>query len=210
MKISDISLDEAKSAISVKLNEVITHLGLKPVASVDIFGQLEAAVKVHRYVAMHNTYQDSIMDDKKRYEANGDAMSTYDLYQALVYQKAVCTSNSLEVAALLGRVNVIAFCVYLDSTDGGGKHMANLVLLGGHYYYFDATLERYTHEKTHDDPNYQQLYVAGLGREVYESLYTPLSVLNLHVAVMPDLYLFADAKDIPRSVITMALDNQNL
>ncbi|MBQ6449442.1 hypothetical protein IJJ08_00870 [bacterium] len=206
MKIFGLSLDEAKSAINVKLNEIITHLSLNPVAPADIFGQLEAAVKVHRFVAMHNTYQDSIMDEKARYEGDGDALSTYDLYQALVHQKAVCTSNSLEVAALLGQVKVIAFCVYLESSDGGGKHMANLVLIGGHYYYFDATLERYTHEQANNDPDYHRLYVAGLGRKFYEKLYAPLGVVNLHAAMLPDLYLLADPEDIPHSVITMALN----
>ena len=202
---TSISLSEAQAVISAKINYVLTQLQLGPVEPTDIIGQLSAAIKVHRFVAMSNTYDESIMTGKDKYYEDGETMVAYDLYQALIHQKGVCTSNALEVAALLKPIGVIAFCLHAESTEGG-DYMANIVLIGGSYYYFDATLERYCHDESGEDPQYQQLFCAGLGRESYERLYLPRHVLNEQYC-LPDFPLHIDSADIPRLIVNKLVTN---
>lgn len=159
--------------IDSKIDEIINELELHETD--DPYQQLEMCLKVQKYITVNNFYDESMLDEKR-----GNSFKEIyinDLYNALIYNRAICTSNSAEFKEILSRVGVDVKNVFVIS-DNNESHMCNIVNIGGDYYYFDSTLERTIYDSNiynHDDVI---LFCAGMGKNDYEIYYKPLGIMD--------------------------------
>lgn len=173
-----IDIDSIHAKTESKINEIMTELGLRE--SEDVMEQLRACCRLQKYIAVRNEYDDTIMEQKTQYPA--EYVVDMNLYNAVVLQNGVCTSNSIEMREILSKINIKAECVGLISNDNGAMHMAVLVELMGEYYYFDPTLERLIWQKNTDgNPDDIHLCAAGLGEEEYCQFYTPQAIVPRNI-----------------------------
>jgi hypothetical protein len=141
------------------------------------------------------------MDEKAGYSS--EDIVTLDLYNAVVKQKGVCTSNALMFKKLAQRVGVKAEVVGLISNENGAMHTANLVELDDENYFFDSTLETTIYDANKDKTDGRLiLCCAGLGMETYSEYYTPQVILpdNPSDKVMP-LPNNISEHDIPNDIV---------
>ncbi len=83
-------------------------------------------------------------------------------------------TNSYVFSCILSRVGMTVCNVGLKD-ENDEFYMANLVLLGNEYYYFDSSLEKEIYEEEKEE-NIEEfsLCCAGLGKKSYESFFTPV------------------------------------
>lgn len=162
--------------IKEKINEIIFELGLKK--SNDVMTQLRNCCLVHKYIVEHVEYKDSIMKEKENLDPNVN-IRTMDLYNALIKNVGVCSSNSIMFQEILRKIGVKVECVGLVSKDDMGHHMANLVELNGEYYFFDTTLEAYIFEEHRKKGHDLVLCCAGLGTREYCQFYEPKVIMPI-------------------------------
>lgn len=161
----------------VAIADIIKKLGL--MASNDPNEQLRICVKVHEYIRRHNNYNRDIIGEKEKYGVMN--IRTIDLNNAVVKNNGVCSSNSIEFQEIVTRLGVTAECVALVNKATGVVHMANLVLLGGYYFYFDTTMDA----ELYKDNNSSELHYAGLGSEDYEIIYKADSIIPFNLLEPP-------------------------
>lgn len=156
-----------------KIDNIVEELELE--RTNDVLGQVENCRKVATYIVEHNKYDDKALEEKQI----GELMIEKDLRNALIEERGVCSSFSVEFEAILERVGMDVKTVSLATKDGGA-HACNLVKIGDKYYYFDTTSEMSLFEtrKKEDSNTELILCFAGLGKEEYEEFYTPMAILN--------------------------------
>lgn len=161
------SKEEKVEEIEKKIQDIIMELGLKESVS-GSFSSLRACCKVQEYIIKHNIYTSDILDKK----ANGNFDVIDDLYAAVVENKSICTSNSLEFKAILSKIGLDVEVVAIEG------HASNIVKLGDSYYFFDSTLEQsFFLQNANDDQDYI-LCCAGLGMQEYSSVYSPIGIFK--------------------------------
>lgn len=174
VKERSIALEEIKIEIDTKLDEIIHELGLEKTN--DVIKQLKNCCLVQKYIVEHNTYNSNIMNEKDRYSE--EEIAILDLYNAVVLNESVCTSNSLMFKAILQKIGIKAEVIGLTSNESGVMHASNIVELNDKYYFFDTTLEQAIYMENKDKTNGQiMLCCAGLGKKEYCKFYTPEVVL---------------------------------
>lgn len=178
-EVIDIGLDiaEIRRENQRKLDEIVEELNLHE--SEDPMRQLGQCVSIQKYIATHNTYDGGIMEEKSNYPS--DEAVDRDLYNAVVNNVGVCTSNSIEMRALFDRIGVKSECVGLKSRETNGEHMAVIAELMGEYYYFDPTLERTIFiANREEDAKPEELIAccAGMGSSEYTTYYEPQCIVN--------------------------------
>lgn len=168
-------LSKIRAENDEKIDSIIAELDLKNTD--DILEQIENCRKVSEYIVMHNQYDDAVMDEKA--QNSGFSMRDMDLHSALVDERGVCTSYSVEFEEILKRVGMDVKTVTLISKEGG-THACNLVNIRGEYYYFDTTLEQtiYNMQKELDPDTELVLCCAGLGKKEYEEFYMPVVIIT--------------------------------
>ena len=182
-----LTMESILLQIEEKIDEIIRELHLEP--SDDINVQLKNCCLVQKYIVEHIEYQERIMEDKTMMA--DENIRILDLYNAAIHHVGVCSSNSILFQEILRRIGMKVECVALESSEGG-FHMANLVELGGQYYFFDSTLERSIYEDHMDDGKGLVLCCAALGKSEYCPFYTPK-------AVMPDNPM-DQVRDVPSNI----------
>lgn len=187
-----IPLEERRKIIDeidMEIARIIDELGL--VQSDDVIAQLRNCCKLQKYMAIHNGFNNEIMQEKHEYPY--DFFRTMEVYNGVVRKDGVCTSNSAAFQEILSRLGMNVDCVVLESTQGG-IHMANLVLLNGEYYFFD-TREEGEFFKSHNLPPEEiMLCFAGLGSDEYCEFYKPLEIISQNI--------FEGAKKVPENIAT--------
>lgn len=164
-KENDIKTMEKENEEAIE--RVIRELDLKP--SEDDLDQLRIALKLHVYMVKHNKYDEEIMQKKLFYGPT--ELRTFELHNAVVKNAGVCSSNAIEFQSILSRLGLTVLCVAVMSKKDGLVHMANLVLIGDKYYYFDVTNDRILYEVAEEE-NYEWIpCLAGLGSKKYSELY---------------------------------------
>ena len=192
------SKDEKIKEIEKRIQDIIMELGLEEHIS-DPFFKLQACCKVQEYIIKHNIYTSDILDKK----ANGNFDVIDDLYAAVVENKSICTSNSLEFKAILSKIGLEVEVVAIEG------HASNIVKLDDSYYFFDSTLEQSCFlQATKDNEDYT-LCCAGLGIKEYSRVYAPMGIfraVSLPLLPLPDN--IAQSR-IPLEVISFAMDERN-
>lgn len=144
--------------------------------SADVMAQVRNCVKVQRYIALHNEYDESVISPNQG-ESRSEA-SARDLHNALVRKRGVSTSNSLEMRDLLNSVGVNAECVALASTENSAHHMSVIAEHNGQWYYYDPTLEGFIYRNEINNGEQATMCAAGLGSQEYNRFYKPLGVIS--------------------------------
>lgn len=191
-----------REIINIKIDEIINELGLH--VSDDPYAQLDMCCKVQKYLTMNNYYDDTMIDEKR-----GDSLKEIyynDLYEVLIYNRAICTSNSAEFKEILSKVGIDVKSVFV-AADNNESHMCNIVNLGGDYYYFDPTLEIAIYDSDIYDHNDVLLFCAGMGKEDYEQYYKPIGIMddNFGSEILPMPNNMANSS-IPFEVINNSID----
>ena len=205
-----IDIEIAKQEIEKRIDEIISELGLEK--SDDIMVQLKNCCLVQKYIVLHNNYDSSIMLEKEKYDPK--EFVVLDLYNAVMLQNGVCTSNSLMFKKILREVGINVEVIGLISNATGGMHASNVVELDGEYYFFDSTLEGTIYkENGYKTGGEVVLCCAGMGKNEYCRYYTPKVVLPddplSSVSTLPNN--IADSRipvDIVNGTITTGINNK--
>ena len=162
-----------KLIIDAKIDEIINELDLYKTN--DPYQQLDMCCRVQKYIIMHNYYDESMIGKKRG--ATFEETYMNDLYNALIYNNAICTSNSAEFKEILSRIGLDVKNVFM-ACDNNESHMCNIVNIGGEYYYFDPTLEKTIYDSDIYNHDNIVLFCAGMGKEDYEQYYKPIGVMD--------------------------------
>ena len=163
---------EADNTIIEKINnkiyEIITDLDL--VETNDEKKQVINACRLQKYLVLRKE------ENEIKFLATGDLYLS-ELYDGLFNQEDDYINNTIVFNEVLKRVGMTSYTVALKDEEEN-FYMANLVLIGDKYYYFDVSLEKdiYLENSTH---NIFVLCCAALGRENYEKYFKPLCLIDL-------------------------------
>lgn len=198
----EVDIRKIQEENEVAISDIIKKLGLT--ASIDPTEQLRICALVHEYIRRHNSYNIEIIGEKEQYGVMN--IRTIDLNNAVVKNNGVCSSNSIEFQEIVSRLGVTAECVALVNKNTGVVHMANLVLLGEYYFYFDTTMDA----ELFKDNKSLELHYAALGSEEYESIYKPDSIIPLNLLEPPaSIPENISTISIPQEIINKLVNNKN-
>lgn len=156
-------------AIDDKINEIIRTLNLVNSNNPDI--QLSNACKLMRYLVLKN--------EKELNETMKSISKTIvidDLYNGLINGYNNYITNAYVFSEILKKVGMDVKLVALKD-ENDMFYVANLVLIGDKYYYFDVTLEQEIYLE--DQKGDFALCCAGIGKKEYEQYFIPMSILSL-------------------------------
>lgn len=175
-----INLNIAELGISIeiedRIKDIIDMLGLKN--SNEEKDQLLNASKLQAYLTLNDDYE----EPTKRI---GNSVRRNQLYHGLMNGHNDSIINSYIFSEVLKNVGMNVLNVGLNNEDGS-FHMANLVLIGKEYYYFDVTLEMAVFYDNGADANEFVLCCGALGRTSYEQFFKPLCILEFNEELGPN------------------------
>lgn len=128
---------------------------------------MKNACLLHKYLLLQEV--DKLVDAKEL-----DFQDNIE-FQGLLRDKEEYIKNSYIFSHILSQLGMVVLNVGLKDEDHN-FYMANLVLLGDLFYYFDVTLEKEIYK---EDP--QENFVlccAALGKKIYEKYFTPVCILS--------------------------------
>jgi hypothetical protein len=162
--------------IEDKFREIIETLNLKEAH--DDKGQLVNACKLQYYLTVNDETDDEITNI-------GNSVLKNELYHGLFNGETDPITNSYIFSEILHEVGMDVLNVVLKLEDSS-FYVANLVLIGDDYYYFDLTLEKEIYKDNGSDPNNFVLCCGGLGSENYQQFFKPLCLLNFKDRLAPN------------------------
>lgn len=162
--------------IEDRFNEIINTLNLKQPANDK--DQLVNACKLQHYLVVNNEVDDEITNI-------GNSVLKNQLYHGLINGETDPISNSYIFSEILRKVGMKVLNVVLKLQDAS-FYVANLVLVGDEYYYFDVTLEREIYRKNGIKENDLILCAAALGKESYEQFFKPLCLIDFDDRLAPN------------------------
>ena len=123
-----------------------------------------------------------------------------ELYNALILNKSVCSSNSIAFKEVLTKIGMDVKTIGVANKENGAFHMCNLVLLNEEYYIFDSTLDQSIYD---DHANQKEIFlcVAGLGEKTYNKFYELINELVSPVTPPKSLPKNIAQFDIPKSIV---------
>lgn len=156
-------------AIDDKISDIIKMLNLVDSNSPDV--QLSNACKLMRYLVLKN--------EKELSETMNLISKTIvidDLYNGLINGYNNYITNAYVFSEILKRVGMDVKLIALKD-ENDKFYVANLVLIGDKYYYFDVTLEQEIYFDNQRDA--LVLCCAGIGKKEYEQYFIPMSILSI-------------------------------
>ena len=159
--------------IESTIEEIIKEANL--IKAEDKMGQLTNACRLHLYLTMRSSYFE---DDKL---INTNNVQINELYKGLVNGETSFISSSFMFSEILKRVGMDVLNVCLKDEDGN-FYLANLVLIGDKYFYFDVNMEQEIIKEEAEEgkePEYI-LVSAGLGSKEYCQFFEPLCILDFN------------------------------
>ena len=175
--ILDFDMDEFTLSLQIedKINDIINELDLKKTK--EDKDQLLNASKLQMYLCLTQEYQNDI-------KCLGNDLLKYHLYNGLINGVNDPIINSCVFSEVLRRVGMDVKNVILKLQDSS-FYMANLVLIGNYYYYFDVTLEKEIFKDNGSDDDNFILCCAALGKNSYNQFFTPLSLVDFKDKLAP-------------------------
>ena len=172
-KVLDLNIDQLSATFQIedKINEIIEKLKLVKPENEET--QLLNASKLQMYLAT--------LDEKgEAIKANiGSSVTTSELFDGLMNGKTDSIINAYIFSEILNKVGNDVLNVALKD-ENGVYYIANLVLIGDDYYYFDVTLERSVFIENGGEIENFVLCCGALGRGSYEQFFKPLCLIDFH------------------------------
>lgn len=162
--------------IEDKINEIITKLNLKKTK--EDKDQLLNAAKLHAYLTI-NKYTDGSKAEI------GNSIPKNQLYKGLFNGEDEPMINACVFSAILRKVGMDVQNVILKLQDKR-FYVANLVLIGKEYYFFDLTLEREIFNDNGKDVDNLILCCAALGKLSYTQFFKPLCLVDFNDVMAPN------------------------
>lgn len=167
----DINEMSVSLQIEDKINEIIAKLNLRKPETEE--NHLFNAAKLQMYLATNNNY-----DDDTRINI-GTSVTKNELFHGLVNGKMDSIVNSYIFSEILNKVGNKVLNVALKD-ESGAYYIANLVLIGTEYYYFDVTLEHSVFIENGGEIQNFVLCCGALGRGSYEQFFKPMCLIDFH------------------------------
>lgn len=165
--IDDVAID---FEIEDRLDEIINDLKLVP--SDEDSKQLRNACKLQAYLATK--------DDNEEININiGSSVTKSELYHGLYESDCDSIINSYMFSEILNKIGMNVLNVALKN-ENGNFYVANLVLIGDEYYYFDVTLESIVFKENGANIENFVLSCGALGSDSYEQFFKPLCLLDFN------------------------------
>lgn len=162
--------------IEDKFKEIIDTMKLKE--SDDEKEQLVNACKVQYYLVVNDETDDEIINI-------GNSVLKNELYHGLFNGETDPITNSYIFSEVLRRIGMKVLNVVFKSEDAG-FYVANLVLIGREYYYFDVTLEKEIFKENGSDVNNFIICCGAMGKESYEKFFKPLCLIDFNDRLAPN------------------------
>ncbi len=186
----NLDLNEAgiNFMIEDRINEIIEMLGLK--RTKEDKDQLLNAAKLQAYLTISDDYEN---------EKNsiGNNILKYNLYNGLVNGVDEPIINSCIFTQVLRKIGMDVKNVVLKLQDNA-FYVANLVLIGKDYYFFDLTLEREIFRDNGENIENFILCCAALGKNSYTQFFKPLCVIDFNDILGPSM--------LPKNISTEDID----
>lgn len=164
----DLSELGLKFKLDDKYDEIISGLALvKPQNDNE---ELANACKLAYYLV-------TSLDNEDRYMGVGTSVIKNQLYHGLFNDEDDSIISSLIFSTILRRVGMDVLNVAMKGEDSA-FYVANLVLIGGEYYYFDVYLEKAIFIENGSNLADFVLCSSALGRSSYEQFFKPLCLIG--------------------------------
>ena len=170
-RIETLDVNELSSMVAIddKINQIINELNLVSSNNPDV--QLNNACKLMKYLVLRS---DSEFNQTMKIISKTIVID--DLYNGLVNGYNNYITNSYVFSEILKRVGMDVKLIALKD-ENEKFYVANLVLIGEKYYYFDVTLEQEIYSE--DKKGEFALCCAGIGKKEYEQYFIPMSILSI-------------------------------
>ena len=174
----NIDMHEVSVALMIedRINEIIDKLELKKTK--EDKDQLLNAAKLQTYLTVSEDYSDN-------YVSIGNNMVRHNLYHGLINGVSDPLVNACIFSEVLKKVGMDTKCVTLKLQDAS-FYVANLVLIGNYYYFFDLTLEREIFKDNGRDTKDFILCCAALGKNSYTQFFKPLCLIDFDNKMAPN------------------------
>lgn len=172
----NLSEVEVSLLIEDRINEIISKLGLKK--SKEDKDQLVNAAKLQTYLTTTEDYNEDVV-------SIGNNLLKHNLYQGLVNGSDDPIINSCVFSHILRKIGMDVLNVVLKLHDST-FYVANLVLIGKDYYFFDLTLEREIFKDNGYNRNNFIVCCAALGKNSYTQFFKPLCLIDYHDRLAPN------------------------
>ena len=172
----DINEVSINFMIEDRINEIIDKLDLKKTK--EDKDQLTNAAKLQAYLTVSNDYD----YEKVRI---GNSMLKHNLYNGLINGEDEPLVNACIFTEVLRKVGMDVLNVVLKLQDNN-FYVANLVLIGKEYYFFDLTLEREIFKDNGNNVDNFILCCAALGKTSYTQFFKPLCLIDFNDRLAPN------------------------
>ena len=174
----NLNLNEVEVTLLIedKINEIINKLNLKKTK--EDKDQLVNAAKLQTYLTTTEDYKEDIV-------GIGNNILKNNLYKGLVNGVEDPIINSCVFSHILRKVGMDVLNVVLKLHDES-FYVANLVLIGREYYFFDLTLEREIFKDNGYNRNNFIVCCAALGKNSYTQFFKPLCLIDFHDRMSPN------------------------
>lgn len=162
--------------IEDKFKEIINKLNL--VESDNDKDQLVNASKLQYYLVVNK-------DTDEEITRIGNCVLKNQLYHGLFDGESDPIVNSYLFSEILSKIGMDVLNVVLKLEDSA-FYVANLVLIGDQYYYFDVTLEKELYKDNGAIASEFVLCCGALGRESYEQFFKPLCLIDFNDKLAPN------------------------
>ena len=171
--LENIDINEMSASLQIedKINEIIAKLNLMAPTSQE--SHLLNAAKLQMYLATNDNY-----DEETKINI-GSSVTKNELFHGLVNGKIDSIVNSYIFSEILNKVGNKVLNVALKD-ENGAYYLANLVLIGNEYYYFDVTLEHTVFIENGGELKNFVLCCGALGRGSYEQFFKPMCLIDFH------------------------------
>ena len=171
--IANIDIDEMSASLQIedKINEIIAKLNLRKPDSEET--SLLNAAKLQMYLATNFNY-----DEETKLNI-GSSVTKNELFHGLINGKLDSIVNAYIFSEILNKVGNNVLNVALKD-ENGAYYIANLVLIGTEYYYFDVTLEHSVFIENGGEIKNFVLCCGALGRGSYEQFFKPMCLIDFH------------------------------
>lgn len=162
--------------IEDKFKDIIDSLNL--IEPKDEKDALVNAAKLQYYLTVNDEKDDEFTNI-------GNSVLKNQLYHGLFNGETDPIVNSYIFSEVLQKIGMKVLNVVLKLEDLS-FYVANLVLIGDDYYYFDVTLEKELYKDNGADINNFVLCCGALGKESYEQFFKPLCLLDFKDRLAPN------------------------
>jgi hypothetical protein len=176
--ILNVNMDEISMSLMIedRINEIIKNLNLKK--SKEDKDQLINAAKLQTYLTTTDDYVEDTV-------SIGNSFLKYNLYHGLINGENDPLINSCIFTEVLRKLGMDVKNVVLKLQDSS-FYVANLVLIGNFYYFFDLTLEKEIFRDNGKDIDNFILCCAALGKNSYTQFFKPLCLIDFNDCLGPN------------------------